>query len=139
MADKLYNSHTLEKTSDEISGSLTLWRDTPNSPYNIGDTFSPVEGVTLNVKKVSISDNVIGEKNGKPFRQWQVTIEGSSEEVSGGSDTNIKYTFNLSSEENSGTMEVTNKGDTPTLSLSIGQTFNVPGVGSTFTGLIVPT
>ena len=131
MADKLYNSHSLEKTSEEISGSLTIWRDSPTSPYDIGDSFSPVDGVTLNVKKVNISDNVIGELNGKPFRQWQVVIEGSSEEQgTGSSDTNIKYNFSVSAEETSGSMEVMNKGNAPTLSLEIGDSFNVPGLGS---------
>ena len=131
MPDKLYNSHTLEKTSEETSGSLTIWRDTPTSPYKIGSKFSPVPGVSLNVKKVNISDNVIGELNGKPFRQWQVVIEGSSEEVSGsGSDTNVKYSFSVSDDETSGSMEVTNKGASPALKLSIGGSFNVPGLGS---------
>ena len=130
MADKLYNSHSLEKTSDEISGSLTIWRDTPTSPYEIGDSFSPVDGVTLNVKKVNISDNVIGELNGKPFRQWQVVIEGSSEEQGSSGDTNIKYNFSVSNDETSGSMEVTNKGSSPTLTLEIGDNFNVPGLGS---------
>jgi len=131
MPDKLYNSHTLEKTSEETLGSLTIWRDTPTSPYKIGSKFSPVPGVSLNVKKINISDNVIGELNGKPFRQWQVVIEGSSEEVSGsGSDTNVKYNFSVSEDETSGSMEVTNKGNSPTLKLSIGGSFNVPGLGS---------
>lgn len=131
MTDKLYNSHSLEKTSEETSGSLTIWRDTPTSPYDIGDTFSPVDGVTLNVKKVNISDNVIGELNGKPFRQWQVVVEGSSEEQGNGSgDTNVKYNFSVSSDETSGSMEVTNKGKSPSLTLNIGGSFNVPGLGS---------
>ena len=129
MADELYNSYSIEKTADEISGSLTIWEDEPNSPYEIGDTFSPVPGVTLNVKKVNISDNVVGKLNGKPFRQWQVIIEGSSEEQGSG-DTNIKYSFSVSAEETSGSMEVTNKGNAPTLSLEIGDSFNVPGLGS---------
>ena len=131
MPDKLYNSHTLEKTSEETSGSLTIWRDTPTSPYKIGSKFSPVPGVSLNVKKINISDNVIGELNGKPFRQWQVVIEGSSEEVSGsGSDTNVKYNFSVSEDETSGSMEVTNKGASPALKINIGGSFNVPGLGS---------
>jgi len=130
MSDKLYNSHSLEKTSSEVSGSLTIWQDAPVSPYDIGDTFSPIEGVTLNVKKVNISDNVIGDVNGKPFRLWQIAIEGSSEEVGGDSDTNIKYNFSVSADETSGSMEVTNKGNAPTLTLEIGDDFNVPGLGS---------
>ncbi|MBR0315697.1 MAG: hypothetical protein IJQ99_02385 [Synergistaceae bacterium] len=130
MADTaLYNSYSVEKTADEISGSMTIWQDLPSSPYDIGDTFRPVpNGPLLNVNRVNISDNVIGELNGKPLRQWQVIIEGSTEEQATG-DTNIKYNFNMSSDEKSGSMEVTNKGNAPIFSLNIGDNFEVPGVG----------
>ena len=130
MSDALYNSYSLEKTSEEISGSMTIWQDNPSSPYDIGDTFRPVpDAPLLNVRKVNISDNVIGEVNGKPFRQWQVVIEGSTGEHTN-SDTNIKYTFDISSDETSGSMEVINKGNAPAFSLSVGKNFNVPGIGS---------
>ena len=130
MADTtLYNSYSVEKTADEISGSMTIWQDLPSSPYDIGDTFRPVpNGPLLNVNRVNISDNVIGELNGKPLRQWQVIIEGSTEEQATG-DTNIKYNFNMSSDEKSGSMEVMNKGNAPIFSLNIGDNFEVPGVG----------
>ncbi|MBR0075106.1 MAG: hypothetical protein IJP96_05090 [Synergistaceae bacterium] len=130
MADTtLYNSYSVEKTADEISGSMTIWQDLPSSPYDIGDTFRPVpNGPLLNVNRVNISDNVIGELNGKPLRQWQVVIEGSTEEQATG-DTNIKYNFNMSSDEKSGSMEVANKGNAPIFSLNIGDNFEVPGVG----------
>ena len=131
MPEKLYRSHSLEKSNNEISGSVTLWEDSPLSPLNIGDTFQPVEnGPVLNVNKVSISDNVIGERSGKPVRQWQITIEGSSEEQADPqADTNIKYNFNIDAEENSGSMEVVNNGSAPVLSLNIGDKFSIPGIG----------
>ena len=84
MPDKLYKSHSIEKTqsSDGVStsGTLTLWEDNPQSPYDVGDVFQPVPGgALLTVNKVSINDNVLGEQNGKPLRQWQITIEGSTD------------------------------------------------------------
>lgn len=51
----LYQSHSLEKTSEGISGSLTVWENSPVSPFDVGDTFTPVQGSpTLTVEKVSI-------------------------------------------------------------------------------------
>lgn len=132
MSDVLYKSHSLEKTSEGISGSLTLWEDSPVSPVDVGDTFSPVaNGPVLTAEKVSIKDNVIGSFNGKLLRQWQITIEGSNNS-SGSADTHVKYNFNISAGEKSGSMEVTNTGDHPSITLDIGDTFNVPGIGEVF-------
>ena len=79
MTDKLYRSYSLVFSNEGYSGSITLWEDSPVSPLNIGDTFYPVhDGPALIVEKISIKDNVIGEVGGKPFRQWEITIEGSS-------------------------------------------------------------
>ena len=79
MTDKLYRSYSLVFSNEGYSGSITLWEDSPVSPLNIGDTFYPLhDGPALIVEKISIKDNVIGEVGGKPFRQWEITIEGSS-------------------------------------------------------------
>ena len=132
MPDKLYRSHSLEFSNDGTSGSLTLWEDSPVSPFNVGDTFRPVpQSPQLTVEKVSIKDNVIGEANGKTIRQWEVTIEGSNfvAEQQQDAQTHIKYNFNISDNEKSGSMEVVNQGDNPALSLDIGDTFSVPGIG----------
>lgn len=131
MADKLYRSHSLEYSKENTSGSLTVWEDYPVSPFEVGDTFRPVQdGPELTVEKVSIKDNVVGELYGKPVRQWEITIEGSNDDSSSGdSQTHIKYNFNISADEKSGTMEVTNTGDNPSITLDIGDSFSVPGVG----------
>ena len=96
MTDKLYRSYSLDKSNEGYSGSITLWEDSPVSPLNIGDTFYPVEdGPALVVEKISIKDNVIGEVGGKPFRQWEITIEGSSSGTSlPDSETSITYELN---------------------------------------------
>ena len=128
---ELYDSYSLEKTNNEISGSFTLWQDTPTSPYDIGDTFRPFpEAPLLSVKKVNINDNVVGQVNGKLFRQWQVVIEGSTSEQTEAQETdNIKYNFEINPETKSGSMEVINKGKNPILNLTVGSKFNIPGIG----------
>ena len=95
-ADKLYRSYSLDKSSEGYSGSITLWEDEPVSPFNIGDTFYPVDnGPALVVEKISIKDNVIGEVAGKPFRQWEITIEGSEADASlPVSESSISYELN---------------------------------------------
>ncbi len=132
MPEILYQSHSLEKTSEGISGSLTVWENSPVSPFDVGDTFTPVQGSpALTVEKVSIKDNVLGSFNGKLLRQWEVTIEGSNNS-SGSAGTHVKYDFNISAGEKSGTMQVTNTGDNPSITLEIGDTFTVPGIGEVF-------
>ena len=63
MAEELlFRSHSISKNNNEISGSLTLWEDTPNSPYDVGDIFQPFEDAPLMyVNRVNISDDVIGK------------------------------------------------------------------------------
>lgn len=127
MPDTLYRSYSLDKDSNGTSGSITLWNDSPYSPVDVGDTFSPIpDGPLLKVSKVSIKDNVIGQEFGKVKRQWQIIIEGST---SSPTSSNIKYNFTIEANENSGSMEVTNKGNAPALSLKIGDKFNIPGIG----------
>lgn len=139
MTEKLHREYSLDKSkgADGIittSGSFTFWEDNPVSPLNIGDDFNPVPGVTLKVSKINISDSVIGERMGRPFRQWKITVEGDSS-ASGSGSTNIKYTFSIEKQDTgvtvkTGTMEVTNDGVAPTFSVAIGGTFNVPGIGN---------
>ena len=136
MAEKLYLSHSLEKTSSETSGSFIYWSDDPASNFDVGDSFRPVpDGPLLQVNKVSIKDNVIGEFNGKPLRQWEVTVEGSTKgqetDVDLSSDANIKYSFSIDKDNKvSGSMEVSNTGSSPAFQLQVGQSFDIPGVGS---------
>lgn len=100
MAEKLYKSYSLEKSSNNnetiTSGSVTFWEDKPISPLNIGDTFQPVpDAPIMKVNKVTIKDNVIGELFGKPVRQWQITVEGSTDDNSlPETEHNITYELN---------------------------------------------
>lgn len=130
MPDLLYQSHSLEKTNEGISGSLTFWGNSPVSPFEVGDTFSPIpDGTPLTVEKVSIKDNVLGGYNGKVLRQWEITVEGSNNSSSDG-QTYVKYNFTILDNIKSGTMEVTNTGASPVFSLNVGDTFSVPGIGN---------
>ena len=133
LPDSLYRSYSLEKSSNNgeviTSGSLTTWEDRPVSSLDVGDTFRPIpNGPLLTVKKVSINDNVIGTVAGKTVRQWQISVEGDND-ASDSSLTHVLYNFNFNADEHSGTMEVTNTGDAPAITLNIGDTFSVPGVG----------
>lgn len=130
MPDALYRSYSLEKDNESVTGSLTIWNDSPFSPYDVGDTFSPIQdGPLLNVKKVSIKDNVIGVEFGKVKRQWQITIDGSTDAVDTSGSSNIRYNFTIEASENSGSMEVSNKGNAPAVQLKIGDKFTIPGIG----------
>lgn len=139
MTEKLHRSYSMEKTkgADGVttSGSFSFWEDAPVSPLDIGDEFQPVPGgPKLRVGKVSISDSVIGERFGRPFRQWQITVEGDSSVASGDENARVKYTFSIDKQESgvisrSGTMEVTNDGASPAITIAIGGTFTVPGIG----------
>ena len=136
MPENLYRSYSLEKSLNNgdviTSGTITTWEDRPVSSLDVGDKFRPVpNGPLLTVKKVNISDNVIGTIAGKPVRQWQISLEGNNEdEASSASQTHILYNFSFNANERSGTMEVTNTGDAPSISLNIGDSFRVPGVGN---------
>ena len=137
MSDTLYRSYSLENSLNDgqvvSSGNITLWENTPASPLNVGDDFRPVpNGPILTVKKVNISDNVIGVVAGKTVRQWQISIEGDNKSQSASAAAQILYNFTLNDNGSSGTMEVTNTGSSPVISLEIGDTFNVPGIGSVF-------
>lgn len=136
MTDNLYRSYHLEKSQSDsgivTSGSLITWENNPVSSLDVGDTFRPVpNGPLLTVKKVSIDDNVIGVVAGKTVRQWQISVEGDNETSQDTQDTqtHVLYNFGINADEHSGTMEITNTGDAPAVTLSIGDLFNVPGVG----------
>ena len=79
---------------------------------------------------------MVGERFGRPFRQWQITVEGDTnvQDDDDPGDTNVKYTFNIEKDsdgsvKNSGTMEVANTGAAPAISVSLDGKFSVPGVG----------
>ena len=135
MPDALYNSYSFEKSLSEsgviTSGVMTTWENSPVSSLDVGDKFRPIpNGPLLTVKKVNINDNVIGTKDGKPFRQWQISVEGDNgKDVSVDTETHILYNFNFNAEGHTGTMEVSNTGDSPSVTVEIGQSFNVPGIG----------
>lgn len=117
---------------------MTIWEDSPISPFDIGDEFTPVAGgAKLKVSKINISDSVIGERFGRPYRQWQITIEGDTN-TQGSSDnpvnSNIQYSFVIEKNDegiikNSGSMEVINTGETPLFTVNVGEEFSVPGIG----------
>ena len=138
MADSLYRSHSLEKTSSNgeviTSGSLTTWEDNPVSHLNVGDTFQPVpNGPRLTVKRVTINDNVIGLNAGLPVRQWQISVEGDNEADVSDTTAEDKHSFSIELDNNSvlhsGSLSVYAQGELPPSNISVGDTINIPGVG----------
>ena len=143
-ADKLYRSYSIQKSAEGYSGSITLWEDYPVSPLNIGDSFYPVDnGPALVVEKISIKDNVIGEVAGKPFRQWEITIEGSSSGSSlPDSESSITYELNGSTVRSvSGEFIALRRSESPITKKSITVYSDSPdpiaAPGSTYQGGIV--
>ena len=139
MPDTLYRSHSVEKSSSGsgtvTSGAITLWEDKPESPLEVGDTFRPVPGgPLLTVKRVSINDNVVGIKDGKPFRQWQVSVEGDNEEDAEEIINSDRHTFSIEQDDDnvvhSGTVSSSFVADNPPANLSVGSEINIPGVGN---------
>lgn len=138
MTEKLHRSHNLEKTrgADGVttSGSFSFWENSPVSPLNIGDAFQPVPGgPLLKVSRVSVSDSVVGERLGRLYRQWKITVEGDGSVSASGEA--VRYTFSVERQDSglilkSGTMEVTNDGVEPVFHVEVGASFTVPGVGT---------
>ena len=125
MANNLYREYSVDYTPQVTSGKMTVWNDTPVSPLNVGDTFSPIDGVNIQVNHVSISDEVIGTLFGRPVRQWKIEIEGDTS-----ISTSIVYDFNNQNGFISGSMTVKNTGTAPVFTLDIGDTFTIPNVGT---------
>jgi hypothetical protein len=138
------HSYSQEKTDDGIqtSGSLSWLNDTPSTGFQIGDNFQPVPGGTvLKVKSIDVQSEDSGKTRfGNPIKLWRISITGDSS-ASDGSQTEVRYTFNISKDDRGitqteGTMSVSNTGDTPTFSISLGGAFTVPGIGQlTCTGI----
>ena len=128
MPDILYRSHSLEKTGEGYSGSLTVWNDSPVSPFNIGDTFRPTaNSPALTVETVTIKDNVLGLFNGKLLRQWEVTITGSNNSPSG-DDPSLPETEIIVTREINGSTVRSVEGDLIALRRSV-----TPIIKKTFT------
>ena len=140
MPDILFRSHSLEKSSNDgdviTSGSITLWEDQPVSPFDVGDTFTPIpDGPPLIVKDVNIVDNVIGTVAGKVVRQWQISVKGDNDGSNGQSSSDTKYSFGIEKNSDgvtvySGTKEVAYSGDNPNPNISLGDSFSLPVIGN---------
>jgi hypothetical protein len=116
-------------------GARSLWLPEPVSPYDVGDSFSPVPGgASIEVTDVSISDQVIGKKpDGSLVRLWKITVTGD-EESSIGTAT-VNYTFSRELAEEGyilvhGTMTKTSATITPPAMPALGDTFAVPYIGN---------
>ena len=137
MPGELWRTHGLEVSRDAdgaivTSGAMSYWADEPVSSYAVGDTFRPVgaQGPALKVTRVSISDEVIGTRMGKPVRQWHIEVESDGTVTGGGDETTrARWTFEKSKDDDglthmSGSVELIIDGDDPSpFSMELGDTF----------------
>lgn len=116
MAETLSRSYSLEKSSNNgevvTSGTLTTWENSPVSLFDVGDTFSPIpDGPVLTVRKVNITDKVIGINAGEFVRQWQISVEGDNSLTASGSSSSLPNDELSVSYELNGTTARTVDGD----------------------------
>lgn len=111
LAEELWRAHSAELSKDsdgEIikSGSFSYWVDDPVAEiekyFENGDfkpeyrTINALQGqgsFSVPLKKVSVTDNVVGTRNGKTFRQWQITVEGDTSEDNANPDERETYSL----------------------------------------------
>ena len=65
--------------------------------------------------------------NDNGIRVWNVTYECS--DAPSEASPNTKYSFSIE-DGHSGSMQIVNDGDSPTITLSVGSTFRIPGIGN---------
>ena len=135
MPGELWRTHGLEVSRDAdgaivTSGSLSYWADEPVSSYAVGDTFQPIGayGPTLVVTRVSMSDDVVGTRMGRPVRQWQITVESEGTSTGAGDAARARWTYEMSKDDNGlihhrGSVELKNDGDAPAFGMGLGDTF----------------
>ena len=135
MPGELWRTHGLEVSRDAdgaivTSGSLSYWADEPVSSYAVGDTFQPIGayGPTLVVTRVSMSDDVVGMRMGRPVRQWQITVESEGTSTGAGDAARARWTYEMSKDDNGlvyhrGSVELKNDGDAPIFKMSLGDEF----------------
>ena len=124
------HSFSIEQDDDSVihSGSVSraVTSDTPPRSISVGSLINIPGAGRIKCTKISGSDDF----NEYGQRVWHLTYEGSDAPQSSGSyDTlNTKYSFTIDN-EHSGSMQVVNEGDTPDVTLAIGSTFRIPGIG----------
>ena len=135
MPGELWRTHGLEVSRDAdgaivTSGSLSYWADEPVSSYAVGDTFQPIGayGPTLVVTRVSMSDDVVGTRLGRPVRQWQITVESEGTSTGAGDAARARWTYEMSKDDNGlihhrGSVELKIDGDPLVFEMELGDEF----------------
>ena len=122
------------KVGEEIDPAIWLPRSIqPHNSVEHGINFT--EPPKLHITAVNIDDEVIGELNGTPYRQYKITAEGYLIE-SAYDDTEPKITGYSVNAEETDTGEISfmasvisvNGGETPALLVDIGESLEFPGI-----------
>ena len=123
-------SFSCDYSSGVRSGSkqVTYYGDAPALELHDGDTFSIPCAGSLICTKAAGSDEYTSDGRHK----WTLAYEGSS----AGNSSEVQDTkYSLAIEKNSdgihtsGSMAVVSTGDAPSLNISVGDTFLIPGIG----------
>lgn len=130
--DNVKYTFSVEDTARSGTKQVTLYGDSPSFAHSVGDSFS-IPGVgTVTCTKASGSDDYLDDGR----HRWTITYEG---EYSSASSTETlpetKYTLAIEKDNDgisqlSGSMAVTNSGDSPALNIDVGNSFYVPGIGN---------
>ena len=119
-----------------ISGSKQViqYGNTPVFVHSIGQTFI-IPGVgTVPCTKIDGSDEITDDGRHK----WTISYQSSPETSTSSSDDALPQTkYNLAIEKDSdgvlqksGSMSVASTGETPSISVAVGEGFNIPGLGN---------
>ena len=131
-------SFSCDYSSGVRSGSkqVTYYGNAPDLELHEGDTFSIPCAGSLICTKATGSDEFTTDGKHK----WTLSYEGSSESSSEGSSaedaadvSDTKYSLAIEKNSDgihtSGSMAVVSTGDVPDLSIAVGDTFLIPGIG----------
>ena len=115
-----------DNASSFRSGSMQVINvgDSPTLSIEVGETFTIPGLGKVTCTNISVSDSY--SEGGSHV--WTVTYEGNNEYTQ---DTTYSFSIdrNSGSPAVSASMQVTNVGDSPTLSIEVGETFTIPGLG----------
>ena len=133
----------IEKDNDgdiQKSGSMSVVStgDAPSINVSVGSTFN-IPGIgAVTCSKVTANDDYTETGT----HRWTMTYEGYTSSSSAGdddnpdeTDTNAKYSFSLEQNSSgnlshSGTVEISSTGNSPTFIYQVGDTLNLPGIGT---------
>ena len=138
-AENTKYSFSVETSGDNVihSGSkqVVVYGENPVFVHSVGETFIIPGAGEVTCTKYNGSD----EYTDSGLHKWTITYEGSDapDDETQSDETLPETKYNLAIEKDndgdiqkSGSMSVVSTGEAPSLNISVGSTFNIPGLGS---------